>query len=169
MSSGMLLPNHVSQACHLQIRHSDSLTGSSTYGINVTKHQQVFWLLSFDIIPSVSLIVMQQLIFPDPIGVKKICYSDIVFVIDRGVITNRQWPVIVWASEWSPDTDLSMLSRGDTSGRSNHSLDDIIILVRKMLFLPWKRSAKLKHRTSNRIVAMWKTCRLFVSNDGQLI
>lgn len=96
-------------------RRRDSLTGSLTGRINVAKHQEIFWLLLFNIVPLMLLVVMQQLVFPNSVQVEKICYNDVLVGIDGCVITNCQWPVIVWPGEWSPNTDPNGLGRYDTT------------------------------------------------------
>lgn len=102
----MLLPIHVNPVQSLlELGMSLQLTRSPTCGIHIAKHQEIFWLLSFNIVPSMLFVVIKQLIFTDPIQVKKIRVDDIVLGIDRSVVTNCQGPIIVWARQWPPNAD----------------------------------------------------------------
>jgi len=110
---------------------------------------------------------IKQLIFTDPVVMQQICGDDIVLDIQRRIITKSQRPVIIRTNQWPPHT--LQLVKTEAVNREGFALNHVKILSCKIILLPGEGCSELQHGAIYRIVAMHKTCWLFMGYDGDLV
>jgi hypothetical protein len=49
------------------------------------------------------LVMMQELVFPNSMHMKKVCNPDVVLRINGCVIADCQWPIIIGTNKWFPN------------------------------------------------------------------
>jgi hypothetical protein len=63
---------------------------------------------------------MQQLVFTNSVGMEQVRYNYVVLGIDRGIVAERQWPVVVRPNEWPPNTVLDLLEQMKCVWKATH-------------------------------------------------
>lgn len=66
----------------------DLLTCSFPSRVSIAEDQKIIGLLAFNVVPTMPLVRMQKLVFPNSVHVNKVCDPDVVLGINGSVIAD---------------------------------------------------------------------------------